>query len=128
MEIVVKSTKQIEHYQGPHAIPGIRFRPAREAMNVNAWGMNILELDPHCSGHPEHDHTHDGQEEVYLVLEGSVVLVAEGVERVLRQADLVRVPPAVVRKLVTREVGATLLAIGGTPGKAYAPDPRMSAT
>jgi mannose-6-phosphate isomerase-like protein (cupin superfamily) len=128
MDIVVKNTKQIEHYQGAHAIPGIRFRPAREAMNVSAWGMNILELDPNCSGYPEHDHTHDGQEEVYLVMEGSVVLVAEGVERVLRQGDLVRVPPTVKRKLLTRQEGVTLLAIGGTPGKAYAPDPRMSAT
>jgi uncharacterized cupin superfamily protein len=83
--------------------------------------MNVLELDPGNTGHPEHDHVGDGQEEVYVVLEGSVVLVTEGSERVLVAGDMARVAPQVRRKLVTREVGVRVLAIGGTPGVAFVP-------
>lgn len=125
MEITVKAITDIEHYQGEHAIPGIRFRPARQAMGISAWGMNVLELDPHCEGYPQHDHVADGQEELYVVLDGCIVLVAEGREQTLKRGDMARVPPNVVRKFVTRDSGATLLALGATPGKAFTPDPRL---
>ncbi len=118
--ITVKKIEEIAPYSGPNAIPGIRFRPARQALGVSSWGMNVIELDPNCSGYPEHDHESEGHEEVYLVLAGSVVLQAEGGERTLSQGDFVRVPPATKRKFVTREKGGTLLALGGTPGKPYA--------
>ena len=120
-DITVKTIEQIEAYSGPHAIPGMRFRPAREALGVSAWGMSVLELDAQCSGYPRHDHGDDGHEEVYVVLRGSVVLQAGGTERKLGQGDLVRVAPGTARKFVTRDQPATLLALGGTPGKAYAP-------
>ncbi len=119
--VVVRSIEDVEPYRGEHAIPGIRFRAVRAALGVSAWGMNVLELDPGCEGYPEHDHTADGQEEVYLVLEGAVVLVTLDGERALRAGDLARVAPEVRRKLVTREVGARLLAIGATPGAAFTP-------
>ena len=119
--VTVKTVEQIEAYSGPGAIPGIRFRTAGRALGVTAWGMNILELDSECTGYPEHDHAGDGQEEVYLVLRGSIVLEVNGEERQLSQGTLVRVPPEIRRKFVTRGQEATLLAIGATPGKAYAP-------
>jgi len=120
-DIIVKSIEEIEAYAGEHAIPGIAFRPAREALGVSAWGMNVLELDPACEGYPEHDHQGDGHEEVYVVLRGSVQLRAGDVQTTLRQGDLVRVGPKTRRKFVTTDEGATLLAIGGTPGQAYKP-------
>jgi quercetin dioxygenase-like cupin family protein len=83
--------------------------------------MSVLELDPHCNGYPEHDHGSEQHEEVYLVLRGSIVLQAAGAEHVLSQGDFVRVAPETRRKFVTREHGATLLALGATPGKPYAP-------
>jgi quercetin dioxygenase-like cupin family protein len=119
--ITVKNLGAIEAYAGEHAIPGIRFRPARQALGVEAWGMSVLELDPHCSGYPAHHHGDDGHEEVYVVLRGSIVLQAGGSERVLVEGDLVRIAPPVARKFVTRDQGATLLALGGTPGRPYTP-------
>jgi uncharacterized cupin superfamily protein len=126
MSIITQNIRDLAPYRGDHAIPGIRFRAARQALGISAWGMNVLELDPGCEGYPEHDHQHDGQEELYVVLEGSLVLVAEGTERTLVRGDLVRVPPEVRRKLVTRGEGATFLALGGVPGQAYAVDPRLA--
>ncbi len=119
--ITVKKIEEIDPYTGPNTIRGIRFRPARQALGVTSWGMNVIELDPHCSGDPEHDHEGEGHEEVYLVLRGSLALRAAGAERVLAQGDFVRVAPQTRRKFVTRNEGATLLALGGTPGKPYAP-------
>lgn len=120
-DITVKSIDEIEPYAGPHAIEGIRFRPVRQALGVSSWGMNVLELDPHCEGHPDHDHASDNHEEVYVVLSGSAVLLAQGEERVVSRGDLVRVSAQVKRKFVTRDEGVVLLALGGTPGKPYAP-------
>ena len=51
-------------YDGPHAIPGIRFRAIASALGITAWGMNVLELDPACERYPQHDHEKDGQERV----------------------------------------------------------------
>jgi quercetin dioxygenase-like cupin family protein len=116
-----KTIEQIEAYAGPNTIEGIRFRPARQALGVKSWGMNVIELDPHCAGYPEHHHRSDDHEEVYVVLRGSIVLQAGGEERTLSQGDLVRVAPEVTRKFVTRDHGATLLALGGTPGQPYKP-------
>ncbi len=81
--------------------------------------MNVLEFDADCDGHPEHDHQEDGQEEVYVVLDGSVVLLTPGAEQVLERGDMVRVAPGVKRQLVTRNSGATVLALGATPGSVY---------
>lgn len=119
--ITVKSISEIAPYGGPNAIVGIRFRPARQALGVTSWGMSVMELDPHCTGYPEHDHATEGHEEVYLVFRGSVVLRSGGVERTLHEGDFVRVSPDTTRKFVTREEGATLLALGGTPGAPYSP-------
>lgn len=120
-EITLKKLVDIEAYAGPNAIDGIRFRPARPALGISSWGMNVLELDPNCANYPEHHHGKDNHEEVYVVLRGSVFLQAKGEEWRLDAGDMVRVAPPVSRKFVTREAGATLLAIGGTPGKPYEP-------
>jgi uncharacterized cupin superfamily protein len=118
-DITVKSIDEVEPYAGKNAITGIRFRAMRSALGVSAWGMNVLELDPGCSGYPEHDHENDGQEEVYVVLEGTLTLQVAGEERTLARGDFVRVGPQIKRKFVTGKSGATLLALGATPGKAY---------
>jgi quercetin dioxygenase-like cupin family protein len=120
-DITVKSIEEIGAYAGEHAIPGIRFRPAREALGVSSWGMSVLELDAHCTGYPEHHHANEGHEEVYLVLRGTVKLHAGGEVRTLGAGDFVRVGAATKRKFVTLEHGVTLLALGGTPGQPYSP-------
>lgn len=118
-DITPKAIEDIEPYRGPHQIDGIRFRPAAAALGVTAWGMNVLEIDAGCEQHPEHDHTKDGQEEVYVVLRGSMELRAGEITHALSEGSMVRVAPSVTRTLVPGPRGVTVLAIGGTPGKAY---------
>jgi mannose-6-phosphate isomerase-like protein (cupin superfamily) len=119
--IEIKKIDEIAPYNGPHEIAGIRFRAVREGLGVSAWGMNVLDIEAHCDGYPEHDHERDGQEEVYVVLRGSVVLRADGNELSLVEGDAVRVAPHVRRQFFTRNDAVRLLALGGTPGKPYVP-------
>jgi uncharacterized cupin superfamily protein len=120
-DVKAKHFEQIPYYQGPHRIPGIKFHTAGRDLGVTAWGMNVLAIDPGCEGHPLHDHAKDGQEEVYVVLRGSGTLKAESEETPLTVGTLVRVGPEQQRKLLPGPDGLVVLAIGATPGKAYAP-------
>ena len=118
-EVAVKRIEEVEPYQGPGRVEGIEFRPVGRTLGVSAWGMNVLNLPPGCTTYPEHDHSEDGQEEVYVVLEGNATLRAGDREWTLESGQLVRVPPGVKRSWKPGDGGVTLLAVGATPGEAY---------
>jgi uncharacterized cupin superfamily protein len=118
-DVKAKRFDEIPHYEGPGAIPGIKFHSAGRELGVTAWGMNVLEIDAGCTGYPDHDHVKDGQEEVYVVLRGSGTLEASDEELALTPGTLVRVGPSQKRKILPGPEGVAVLAIGGTPGKAY---------
>ena len=72
-------------------------------------------------------HAHERQEEVYLVLEGTLSLLVENEESTHERGELIRVAPGVRRQLVNRGPQSLhLLAIGGAgehegrDGKAWA--------
>jgi uncharacterized cupin superfamily protein len=117
--VTIKRLGQFEFYQGPHMKDGIHFCYAGKGLGVRAWGMNVIELGPHCTTYPEHDHVKDGQEEVYVVLKGVAHLRAGDVSEQLEAGSFVRVSPEQRRAFFTGDEGATLLALGATPGKAY---------
>ena len=60
-----------------------------------------------------------GQQEVYLVLDGSAIAVLDGEHIELGPGDLVAIEPEVRRSVRAEASPTTLLAIGGTPGKPY---------
>lgn len=120
-DIVIKRIEECEPYEGPHAIPGIEFRPVAKELGVTAWGMSVLEIEAGCTGYPEHDHREDGQEEVYVVLDGGGTLVTREGERSVEAGMLVRVGPESTRSFLAGDDGLLLLALGGTPGQAYSP-------
>src|SRR5919109_1578697 len=59
-----------------------RFTPLRRQLGVSSFGMNQIVLQP---GQRGRIHRHLRQEEVYLVLEGSLALVIEGDESELSE-------------------------------------------
>lgn len=95
------------------------FKKARAELGVTSFGLQVLDFPPDATRHPEHDHAADGQEEVFAVLRGSGTLRVGGEELALTPDVLVRVGPAETRKIVSGPDGLRLLALGGTPGKAY---------
>jgi uncharacterized cupin superfamily protein len=89
-----------------------RFQPLRRELGVTGFGMNLIVLQP---GERGRIHAHERQEEVYLVLEGELVLGVQGVEHLLGRDAVVRVAPAVRRQLVNRGPDRlVLLALGGS--------------
>ena len=96
---------------------------ARHGLGVQSFGLQVLDFPPNADQYPEHDHAHDAQEEVYVVMDGAATLQAGGEEHELRPGTFARVGPGEKRKLVTGAEGARVIAIGGTPGKVYEASP-----
>ncbi len=88
-----------------------RFQLLRRELGVSTFGINLIRLRP---GQRGRIHRHERQEEVYLVLEGTLTLGVEGEERELARGELARVAPSVRRQLSNRggELVA-VLALGG---------------
>ena len=94
---------------------------AGRELGVTAWGMNVEKFSPKWDGYPEHDHAGDGQEEVYVTLEGSATLTAGGESWELTPGTMARVGAEQTRKVVPGDDGVKMIVIGGTPGQAYEP-------
>ncbi|HSC03973.1 MAG TPA: cupin domain-containing protein [Solirubrobacteraceae bacterium] len=90
---------------------GERFLPLRRQLGVSSFGMNQIVLQP---GQRGRIHRHKNQEEVYLVLEGTLTLLLEGERTELAVGELIRVAPKVRRQLVNRGPGrVVVVALGG---------------
>jgi uncharacterized cupin superfamily protein len=91
-----------------------RFQRLRAELGVSAFGLNLILLRP---GQRGRIHRHLHQEEVYVVLQGTLTLYVEGDARELVHGELARVAPDVRRQLVNRhrQVLATL-AVGASAG------------
>lgn len=88
------------------------FQSLRRELGVESFGINLMSLRP---GQRLRVHRHQRQEEVYLVLEGTLTLLIEGEPHVLGPDHLARVGPRVRRQLTnpTKEP-VVLLALGGS--------------
>ncbi len=100
-----------------------RFQRLRQELGVSTFGLNLLRLR---AGERSRIHRHQRQEEVYLVLEGTLTLVVEDEPRDVERGELARVAPDVRRQLVNRRrEPLLLLALGGAnehegrDGRAY---------
>jgi uncharacterized cupin superfamily protein len=91
--------------------PDDRFVRLRAALGVSSFGLNQIVLRP---GQRGRIHRHEHQEEVYLVLQGTLTLLVEGEEHTLERGELIRVGPELRRQLVNRGPDDLhLLALGG---------------
>ena len=75
-----------------------RWALARRSLGVSSFGMNVVDLEPGYAL-PEHDETARDQEEVFVVLSGSVVAVIEGEEHAASAGTFVRVEPQLSRTM-----------------------------
>ena len=95
------------------------FVKARAELGVSSFGMQIIRMPPGYGDYPEHDHAQDGQEEVYVVLDGSGTMDVEGDAVELDGDTLVRVASGTKRKVKAGPQGISMLVLGGCPGEAY---------
>jgi mannose-6-phosphate isomerase-like protein (cupin superfamily) len=101
---------------------GGAFVRVRAELGITAFGVQVVELPPD-SGElsPEHDHLHDGQEELFILLSGSAELALPDQALSLDTETLVRVAPETRRRLRSGRDGARVVIVGATPGRAYQP-------
>jgi tetratricopeptide (TPR) repeat protein len=97
---------------------GVRHHFGITAFGVNAWtgreaGDRIIN---------EHDEDEpDGNEELYLVLRGRAAFELDGARVDAPAGTFVFARPGVKRTAFAEEPDTTIVALGGTPGKAYEP-------
>jgi tetratricopeptide (TPR) repeat protein len=99
------------------------YRPVRHHLGITAFGVNAWTAreagERIINEHDESDA--DSHEELYLVHQGHAVFELDG-ERVDAPAGtLVFARPGVKRTAFAEEPGTTVIALGGTAGKAYEP-------
>lgn len=99
------------------------FKRARAELGVESFGMQIIDMPPNYERYPEHDHEHDGQEEVFITLRGDGEIEIGGERFPLDPDHVARVAPGTKRKVWPGADGIRILVLGGIPGRPYeAPD------
>lgn len=79
---------------------GGAFVRVRAELGISAFGVQVIELPPDSGVlSPEHDHLHDGQEELYLLLDGSAELVLPDGALELDRDMPVRIAPETRRRV-----------------------------
>jgi tetratricopeptide (TPR) repeat protein len=100
------------------------FRPVRHHFGITSFGVTAWTArDAGDRIINEHDESEpDGAEELYLVVRGRAVFELDGNRVAAPAGTFVFAPPGVKRTAFAEEPDTTVLALGGTPGKAYEPD------
>jgi hypothetical protein len=90
--------------------------PVREELGIHAFGINAYTPSDDGTLINEHDEVGSGQEELYVVLDGTVTFEIDGEPVDAPPGTFVFVGPESRRKATGK---GTVLAVGATPGKAY---------
>ena len=95
------------------------FKRARAELGVESFGMAVIDLPPGFGNYPEHDHSHDHQEEVFLAIRGGGEIEIDGQRFPLDDNHIARVGWRARRKIWAGPEGIRLLALSGRPGHLY---------
>ncbi len=98
------------------------WRPVRHHFGITAFGVNAWTArDAGDRIINEHDELDDSNEELYLVVRGRAVFELDGDRVDAPAGTLVFARPGVKRTAFAEEPETAIIALGGTPGKAYEP-------
>jgi hypothetical protein len=90
--------------------------PVREHLGIHAFGINAYTPGEDGTLINEHDESGSGQEELYIVLDGTATFEVDGETVDAPAGTFVFAPPESRRKATGK---GTVLAVGATPGEAY---------
>jgi mannose-6-phosphate isomerase-like protein (cupin superfamily) len=114
--VVDYTAVRVSDVEGPF---GGAMHRVRASLGVSSMGIQVIDMPPNFTAYPEHDHSRDGQEEVYIALRGSGVIEIAGDSVPLDDDTVVRVGAGTPRKIVPGDQGLRVLALGGCPGRPY---------
>lgn len=106
----VVNLMEVENAVGDRA-PGIEGRFARKHMDSRDLGVSLFRYAANVRSPMAHSHRE--QEEAYLVVAGSGRILLDDELQELRQWDVVRVAPEVVRAFEAGPDGLDIVAVGG---------------
>ncbi|MFB6152832.1 MAG: cupin domain-containing protein [Halodesulfurarchaeum sp.] len=86
----------------------------KDPLETDEVGVTVMELEPGGKG-KEHDHTHDGQEEVYLCIQGTVEVDLESETVPLAPDEAIRLDAAETRQIHNRGDKRAKLVLVGAP-------------
>ena len=114
----VKQVGELEDMEGSG---GARWMLLRRGLDLEAFGMNLVELAP--GGEiPEHDESASGQVEIYAVLDGEGVLRLDGEDHPAPAGTWARLDPEVTRTIANQsDAPLTALLIGCPADTGYEP-------
>jgi quercetin dioxygenase-like cupin family protein len=90
---------------------GMRF--LRDSLDCEKLGVTTLDADPGWTG-KEHDHADDGQEEVYVLLEGSATVTVEGEDVELEAGEALRIPANATRQIHNGDTESKFVLVGAS--------------
>lgn len=109
------TVKHLDDFERMEGSGGCNWRLARKSLGANAFGFNIVEIEP--GGElPAHDESESGQEEVFIVLEGEGTIVAGEDEHAAPAGTFCRYAPAVKRTVRNESDAAVRVLLIGVPG------------
>lgn len=120
------STHTVKRISEMEAIFHGAFKRAAAELEVESFGLNVIDMPPNADRHPLHDHAETGEEEVYLAVSGSGRLVVEGEEIPLDQDTMVRVAATAKRRVFAGPEGLRMVVVGSVPGGPYRRHERFS--
>ena len=92
---------------------------AGDELGTVSFGMQVFDFPAGFRDYPAHDHAEDGQEEVYVVLDGSAEFEIAGTRTPADVGTMLRVEPTARRTLTAGPEGVRILAIGCATDGAY---------
>lgn len=99
----------------------------RRSLSITSFGTNAYRAPSDVDVIREHDEIGPlgaaGQEELYIVLNGTATFEIDGEAVEAPAGSLVLVQPTAKRKATANDEGTTILVVGATPGEAYVPPP-----
>lgn len=118
-DYTVRSIDEIE------AIHHGAIKLAGAELGIEAFGLQLLDFPAGFDDYPEHDHSADGQEEVYVLLQGSAAFEIDGEQMMAVSGQIVRIGPTATRKLTPGQDGVQILAIGCAADRPYERPPHF---
>lgn len=115
------SVKNRDDFETMAGSGGCTWMLARRALGTEAFGYNLVELEP-GGALPAHDETGTGQVELYVVIEGDAVISIDGEEHPATAGTFASIEPGSERMIVNRSSApVTALLVGAVPGPGYRP-------
>lgn len=90
--------KRVDEFEEMEGSGGATWRLARKTLGAEAFGFNVVDIAP--GGQiPQHDHSGDNQEEVFIILEGRATIIAGDNEHEAPAGTYCRYAPEVSRTI-----------------------------